>query len=168
MKEVEHLDKELFPYWTKGRVHDSNAAVLAVNALGFHDPGAEGSAGQGHLGTHPANITCFMRDVDSRKYLNTLCRAVADALRTCKKDVLEILVFCKSGRHRSVALAACFQKALASDSRVDGLPYLEHLSKQAWKHMRGWCGDCAQCNGYDAQTQIHNIAEFMKRFMLID
>ena len=88
MKEVNHLDNQLCAVWMKGQVHDSNAAVLAVNALGFHDPGAEGSAGQGHLGTHPANITCFMRGVDSRKYLNTLCRAVADALRTCKKDVV--------------------------------------------------------------------------------
>ena len=67
-----------------------------------------------------------------------------------------------------MALAACFQKALASDSRVDSLPYLEHLSKQAWKHMRGRYCDCAQCNGFDAQTQIYNIVEFMKRFMLID
>ena len=149
-------------------MHDSNAAVLVVNALGVHDPGAEGSAGQGHLGTHPANITCFMRDVGSRKYLNTLRRAVADALRTCTKDVLEILVFCRSGRHRSVALASCFQKALATDSRVDGVPYLEHLSKQAWKHLRGWCGDCTQCNGYAAQTQIHNIADIITSFMLID
>ena len=102
----------------------------------------------------------------------TLEHIVQDSCRCIehvqKKDVLEIRVLCKSGRHRSVALAACFQKALASDSRVDGLPFLEHLSKQAWKHMRGWCGDCAQCNGFDAQTQIHNIADFMKRFMLID
>ena len=109
-----------------------------------------------------------MRDWGSQKYLNTLCRAVAKAFKTCKNNVIGILVFCISGRHRSVALAAFFQKALTSDSRVDGLPYLEHLSKQAWKHMRGLCGDCAQCNGYDAQTQIHNIADFMKRVMLID
>ena len=62
MKEVNHLDNNLFPFWTKCRAHDSNAAILAVNALGFHDPGAEGSTRQGHLGTHPANITCVMRD----------------------------------------------------------------------------------------------------------
>ena len=54
-KQVNHLDHKLFALWMKGRVHDSNAAVLVVNALGFHDPGAEGSAGQGHLGTNPAN-----------------------------------------------------------------------------------------------------------------
>ena len=41
--------------WTKGRVHDPNAAVLVVNALCFHDPGED--SGRGHLGTHPANIT---------------------------------------------------------------------------------------------------------------
>ena len=85
MKGVDHLDNELFALSTKGLLHDSNAEVLVVHAMGFYDPGAEGSAGQGHLGTHPAHVTCFMRDVDSRRYLNTLCRAVADSLRTCKR-----------------------------------------------------------------------------------
>ena len=46
MKYVEHFDNDLLAYWMKGRVHDSNAAKLSVNAVGFHDPGAGGSTGK--------------------------------------------------------------------------------------------------------------------------
>ena len=58
-----------------------------------------------------------------------------------------------------------FKRALTTDCRVEGAPRLEHLIKQAWKHIRGRCGDCAQRNRFEAQTQISNISDFMKTFL---
>ena len=140
--------------WNEGRARGPNAAVLVVNALCFHDIGED--SGRGHLGTHLAHIKCFMQDDDARRRLRTLCTGVHNATQTCTKDVLEILVCCRSGRHRSMALSMCFQRALAATCRVEGAPRLEHLSQQAWKHMHGWCGNCAQRNGFEAQTHISN------------
>ena len=94
-------------------MHNPNAAVLAVNALCIHDPGED--CGRGHLGTHPANITCFVQYDDNRRHLRTLCAGVHNAMKTCTKDVLEILVFCKSGRHRNMALSVCSQRALTTN-----------------------------------------------------
>ena len=126
-----------------GRVHDPNAAVLAVNALCFHDPGED--SGRGHLGTHPANINCFLKD-DARRHLRTLCTGVHNTMKTCTKDVLEIMVFCKSGRHRNMALSVCFQRALTTNCRMEGAPRRKHLNQQAWTSMHGWCGNCDHCN----------------------
>ena len=127
------VDAQLFDLWTQGRVPHPKAAVLAVNALCFHDPGED--SGRGHLGTRPANINCFTQDDDARRHLRTLCTGVHNAMKTCTNDLLEILVFCRHCRR------AC-KRALTTNYRVEGAPRLEHLSRQAWEHTldrsSGW------------------------------
>ena len=161
---MQEADSHLFNLRRKCRVHHPNDTVLAVNALCFHDPGED--SGRGHLGTRPEHINCFVQDDDARRHLRTLRAGMHNAMKTCTKDVLEILVFCKSGRQRNMALSVCFPKrALTTNCRVEGAPRLEHLNQKAWKHMYGWCGNCAQCNGFEAQTQIAHIAFFMNMFL---
>ena len=57
-KEMTETYADLFDLWNKGRVHDPNAAALAAITLRFRDLGED--CGRGHLGTHLANINCFM------------------------------------------------------------------------------------------------------------
>ena len=156
---MKEADSQVFDLWKEGRMHDPNAAVLAVNPLCFHDPGDD--SGQGNPGAHLANISWFMQEDDGRRHVRTLRTRVHNAMNTCAKDVLEILVFCRSGRHRNMALSVCFQRALTTNCRVEGAPRLEHLNRQVWTHMHGWCGDCAQCTGVEAKKEISNISECM-------
>ena len=122
-QEQQRMDEELIRRWSSGLYHNVKGAVLVLSALCFHDPNektGEASGMRNHLGTRPANIRCLR---GNKPDLRRLCRAVNSAINRCNKDVIEILVFCKSGRHRSVALGACLQLALQADSRVEASPH---------------------------------------------
>ena len=70
-------------------MHHPNAVVLAVNTLCSHDP-------------------CCMQYDDGRRHLRTFCTGVHNAMQTCAKDVLDILVLCRSVRHRIMAVSVRF------------------------------------------------------------
>ena len=139
---------------SSGFYHNVKGAVLAMSAPCFNDPNEKTgweSGMRSHLGTHHASIRRLLaNEPDWRR----LCSAVHSAIDRCNKDVLEILVFCKSGRHRSVALGACLQLALQTNPRVEGQPSRYHLSQELWPHIFQFCNACPQCTGLDAKLKI--------------
>ena len=132
---------------------------MAISGLSFHDPQSQSgpNAGRGHIGTHPANT---VRLTNNKADLRKLYHSVGKALTSCNTDGLEIL-FCKSGRHRSVALAACLQRELLNHPKVRGQPDLQHLINILWEHMSHWCHECVQCTGSESQEKVLSIAKWM-------
>ena len=145
----EHNDKELIGLWKRGTKHAPNAGVMLVNAMGFHDPASKKET-DGHVGHHPLILKALLTRPD---ILKRCCQAVRRGLAQCTQDVLEVLVFCRSGRHRSVALAECMSGALAADLSVIGRPEVHHLSAGHWDRMRNWCGLCNLCNPTGSESR---------------
>ena len=83
------------------------SAVLVISALCFHDPNERSGHADGmaeSLGHASCEHQVIAEKKKSKPDLKLLCRAMNSALHRCTKDIIELVVFCKSGRHRSVAL----------------------------------------------------------------
>ena len=135
-------DQELLGLWTRGTNHDADAGVMLVNAMAFHDPDSQKET-QGHVGSHPVIMRSLLAN---KEVLKQCCLAVRRGITQCRQGMLEILVFCKSGRHRSVALAECLRGALTSECSVIGRPEVHHLSAGLWHRMHNYCKICHLCN----------------------
>ena len=117
---------------------------MAFDCRCFHDPaGAKDSSF--HIGT---NSFIVHKLLDHTRELYAALGAHAKALRTCKHSVLELLLFCKSGRHRSVALSLVMGRFLSEHPRVVGSVRVEHLSEPMWQAIHGLCGICAECRAF--------------------
>ena len=155
------MDEELIRRWSSGQHHNDKGAALALSALCFHDPNektGEASGMLSHLGMHPANIKCVL---GNKPALRRLCRAVSSAVSRCNKDVLGMLVLCKSGRHRNVALGACLQLALKGGHegpRPTNTGSFEPRALAAHVPVCS-CSYCVQCTEFNAQWHIMEIAK---------
>ncbi len=84
------------------------AATLVIDATPFRDPAPI----TGHLGTHDGIFTRIV----SEQNLGLLRRIFAEVRWALRRDIgnetAHIAVFCRAGRHRSVALATCLAYVL--------------------------------------------------------
>ncbi len=116
--------------------------ALSLCALDFHDPAA--TADKSHVGTNARIIHSILRHEDR---LDAVLTSVQDFLEQLSpeearsRDAAPVLAtWCKSGRHRSVALATILQHCLeACGATVE----LVHLMEWYWRHPQ--CGMCREC-----------------------
>lgn len=125
---------------------------LVIDARAFPDPNAKHTTR--HIGVNPEIITrivhhrhftWFLQDVEQQWR-----RAVAlqRAQRSDQELSMVVAVYCRSGKHRSVAIAECLRYI---GMHVEGLTLVDndvkHMSKKKWGS--GICrGGCEECSGY--------------------
>ncbi len=105
----------------------------------FHDP--NGGALRGHVGVHPDIASGLLQAHLFRPFWGDVKRTLQPALRAGPHDVA-IGFYCRSGKHRSVALAHLAHGVLSRTHRAsppDGLQ-----QENAWRRTcRGCCSECA-------------------------
>lgn len=106
-----------------------------VDCTGFHDPQRDRKL-QSHIGTHDEMVKRVAEHQDFDWHL----RALANFFNKSQEDELRIGVFCKAGRHRSVAMAFLLSKALAQLHCEVKVAYLEQEN-----NWTGLCTDCSFC-----------------------
>ena len=131
-------------------------ADLVVDARGFPDPAAC-AAGYGHTGHHPEimqrimnhkNFRTWLRQVKHRFLIAAENRfAMTRAANGSCVDV-GLALYCKSGKHRSVATALILRHILRMEQW--GVAEVRHLSQKYW---RGVCvpGRCDECTAHPTQ-----------------
>ena len=115
------------------------AAVQAdvfVDARGFTDP--DSSHLRKHIGQHPEIIRRIVEHSQFRPWLKSVKTAVATAATNRCTTEITIAIFCRSGKHRSVACSLILQDLLSA-------PSPRHLSEGTW--LRCCRGECATCRG---------------------
>ena len=128
--------------------------VLIFNAIMLADP-AHDEALHRHVGSHP-QIICELCDAMIDRHFGAhMARAVAELMTHCldtqrTRYAFEIVFWCKSGRHRSVAAAIIWWMILAQVSGVD--VSLEHMHSARWAD-HGCRGNCASCLTPTLDTQ---------------
>ena len=85
------------------------------------------------------------------------CKPLLDILQKGNANTIEVLCYCKSGRHRSVAVAQMLALAMPAGYDVK----MEHYAKPQWRWSLANCGRqvCQDCFGEDACEQQHEIAK---------
>ncbi|CAL1164093.1 unnamed protein product [Cladocopium goreaui] len=124
--------------WTGRQPSFPGAKVLQIDCRHFHDPDSDRSI-RGCTGRHPSII----RGVALHEAMNDLVEQVTDFLRANPNGKLVIHLYCTSGRHRSVGLAALIYYFLdVTDWRK---PLLIHYHSPEWREMTcgGHCSLCA-------------------------
>lgn len=168
--------REAEPPWSK-------TALVAVDCRVFQDPGKKI---KNHLGFHPTIMEGLMRqrawieqgsaDVgDSRArqgyYLSFkewlerfVCAPLKAVLQEGKHRTIEVLCYCRSGRHRSVAVSQLLAHAIPHGYEVR----MEHYAKHAWQWQLGSCshGDCQACFGEHAQRSRQEMAREIRAILL--
>lgn len=84
--------------------------VVAIDGRFFMDPDAVNSGAARHIGTYPPTLTGIVKKTHLLKPLLARVRRAVQVAASRGRD-LDLLVFCRSGRHRSVAIAAVLHYA---------------------------------------------------------
>ncbi|CAE7232171.1 unnamed protein product, partial [Symbiodinium sp. CCMP2456] len=139
---------DLFP-------RDSTEHVVLDTRV-FHDPFSSNTL-RDHVGYHPE----VMRMVSESKpnWFHFLVRFVRRAVRLASEaDVpagqrrsVAVLCFCKSGNHRSVAMAYLLQHALQHSSLIEAVQ-CAHVTEMAGNWADRQCGPCDICRGQPDQA----------------
>ncbi len=115
-------------------------AVIVVDCRCFDDP--DGPRGlRNHVGTHPTIMQRLQRHANFGEWIARVRRDLAVALGGHGREGIEMVFFCRKGRHRSVACAKLMQHCLGRLTHV--APPIEHLSRGFWH--RGTCDECRTC-----------------------
>ena len=119
--------------------------VIAVDSRSFRDP-AHGVSCR-HVGLHGAVMMGLVesrkqdfRDLFAQQVWGPLLEAVA-AAPVNELAMVHVLSFCKSGRHRSVAVAALLYDAICQVAEWNML--LNRLSGNSW--WQATCNNCIDC-----------------------
>ena len=121
---------------------------------------------RGHIGLHPD----ILMAIGAHELFGQILVGVHDMLQalTPADVVLRIVCYCRSGRHRSVAVATLLAHVLPHALPTTANVVVQHASKWAWAGgarqqptCQGACLECqdreAQAHGFDlALTQWHN------------
>lgn len=106
----------------------------------FYDP-ARSSLSR-HIGLHPEIMEGITRDRRFPKWLSDL----RDGFREAHKETsVAIGVFCRSGRHRSVACARILAHCLEAEGWQCHTKHLAALRPKEWARTCG--GSCTACEG---------------------
>jgi hypothetical protein len=120
--------------------------IIFVDARPFDDA-ARNKELRGHLGCHPDNMDTIVNSAAFRKHFPDLQRQVMEAVCSGAKQILVVMV-CKSGRHRSVALCEFFHYCLY----YTGFNVRAKYNCSEGYHWRNTCGGkCASCCWYNGK-----------------
>jgi hypothetical protein len=173
-----HISKQ-----RRARQAQDSFALLVLDCRVFQDPG-EGSH-RDHLGFHPGIMEHLQgskawipsgedrfvngrrvrgrgRSVDFWEWLDeSFCKPFAEILQEGQATNIEVLHVCKSGRHRSVAIAQMLAMAMPAGYEVQ----MQHYSAPMWEWWQARCGRhaCQECFGLEAESKHEEIAEVMMR-----
>ena len=122
---------------------------LIFDARHFRDPDAH-QLGRLHPGMHPQLLEKFVQHKDFKPYMQQVARLWREAVEKKKRrgENFVVFVYCRWGKHRSVAIAELLQRIGVA---VEGLQSrkITHLSKRhwGWSKCRGNCQECAHDPG---------------------
>ena len=128
---------------------------VALDTRVFHDPRNSNTL-RDHVGYHPEIIRMV---ADKTTLLHEFVRFVRRAVRVAQEaDVpagqrrsVAVLCFCKSGNHRSVAMAYLLQYALQNSSIIEAVQ-CAHVTEMAGNWADRQCGPCDICRGQPDQA----------------
>ena len=122
--------------------------ILFVDCRATGDPASDKSL-RDHLGTYPPNMK---HTTTNPKWVDWWKEVVPSAHRLLtEKEEAYVFLFCKSGRHRSVANADLMSRAIFDLYDVEGVE-LDHLCDGPnWKHT--CAGKCVDCQWENPQTR---------------
>lgn len=106
----------------------------------FCDPAAVGTLTR-HIGTHPETMRRMTNTRHFGPWLRGLRMSIKEVLDRQRKDrEVRVALYCRSGKHRSVAGA----RFLEHIAEAEGWAYkVEHLASKSWKNIcRGHCEEC--------------------------
>jgi len=138
-------------------------ADVIIDARGFPDP--NGHCASGHIGFHPEIISRVVRHKNFCRWLEKVQRQIFDASTVCEVKAsadgmryadVGVALYCKSGRHRSVACSLILQYILAAEGWR--CPEVHHLSEWTWRHDAARCSECSgkPQSLHEALQQAHN------------
>ena len=114
--------------------------IIFVDTRRFDDAASNKDL-RGHLGCHPDNMETIVNSATFRRFFPVLQRQVIEAVCSGAQQLLIVMV-CKSGRHRSVALMEFFHYCLCHTGLNVRAKY--HCSEG--RHWQKTCGGaCASC-----------------------
>ena len=129
---------------------------VALDTRVFHDPFSSNTL-RDHVGYHPEIIRMVAESKPSwfRFFVRFVRRAVrlaseADVPAGQRRSVA-VLCFCKSGNHRSVAMAFLLQHALQHSSLIEAVQ-CAHVTEMAGNWADRQCGPCDICRGQPDQA----------------
>ena len=101
-----------------------------------------------HIGSHPDILERIVSTDIFREDALRVRRWIHKHKPTSSGCALELIVLCKSGRHRSVAHASLLHHAIGLDPLVSDVR-LQHLNEPEWDFARrNWCHRCSLCQLY--------------------
>ena len=102
---------------------------------------------RGHIGCHPDNMDCIVKSTTFRTDFPFLQRQVMEAVSSGARRLLIVMV-CKSGRHRSVALMEFFRYCL----HHTGLQVQGKFNCSEGRYWQNTCGGrCLSCCWHNDQ-----------------
>lgn len=122
-----------------------NAVDLVEDARCFPDPEGAYELNR-HTGRNPEIMIRLCKHRNFERWLRDVKRHLKDAIQRESSQgappTIKIAVYCRAGKHRSVAAALVLEFVL----KQEGFECLEtrHLSSRAWKspNCRGLCDEC--------------------------
>ena len=130
--------------------------IIFVDTRRFDDA-AHNSDLRGHLGCHPDNMNIIVTSRTFQTYFPVLQKQVIEAVISGLQQLLIVMV-CKSGRHRSVALMEFFHYCL----HHTGLNVRAKYNCSEGRHWRRTCGGtCEYCcwhnDPHDTPARIKDV-----------
>ena len=153
------------PKWlqTLLRQHSEVHADVVADCRWVKDP--DDAISRWHIGAHPSNIRRFCMHAHFRSWLQRVKKEFEKASRNRVVDgsPLCLVVYCKSGKHRSVSAAILIQHILGNEG-WECRP-LEHLSRQTWGPKNRCCwGLCPECQEKTVEYQdtLNHVLELWR------
>ena len=119
-----------------------NARILLCDSRGFKSYERQSRY---HIGTHLKNVEYLVRHSEFPGKWSACIRSLQDAMTEVGDGPIVLCFYCKSGKHRSVALAALmYHLARKSPPKFEKVR-LWHAMRGYWE-APGCCNECADCS----------------------
>ena len=94
-----------------------------------------------------------------RKWRNQLARRQSNHVTSDELLDMVVALYCKSGKHRSVAVATCLEHILLTEEKFEA--EVKHLSERGWgfRICRGTCAECRSDSDEEKQSALRRAAE---------
>ena len=112
----------------------SNDEILFLDCRGVGDPSRDRNL-RDHIGTHPQNLEHMSKAREWEVLYRESNRMISEKLRREDTEKLLVLVFCRAGRHRSVATGHVLCHNLQADGSIVSL---EHMSPRILLEAHVW------------------------------
>ena len=139
-----------------GKLIGANDEVYTIDARQFHDPNRSRS-GTNHLGqSGPVMLGVAEDPTFGQWFFDHVLGIVSAARRLHGVDKLQVVSFCRAGRHRSVAVAALLEKLLGVFT--EWTVRTEHLASWTWRlRTCNLCDECRRPTGTNQQARDRAI-----------